>query len=78
MTENEEGISGSGFLESKFWRVFMILLAVFLIFVGPTYISYVMSDALKVDYVASITIGFVLFIIGIVIVLYLIRKKVVT
>ncbi len=76
MTENNENVQVSGF-ESKFVKVAMTIVAVFLIFIGPTYIPYLLSDVLKVDYIASIAIGAVLFIIGLVVLIYLIRKKVI-
>jgi hypothetical protein len=79
MVENDENDNISMFdVNSKFMRVFLILLSVFLIFVGPTYISYVLFDALKVNYVASVVSGFVLFIVGLALMLFLIRKKIIT
>jgi hypothetical protein len=76
MTEDSENVQVSGF-ESKFVKVTMTIIAVFLIFIGPTYIPYLLSDVLKVDYIASIAIGAVLFIVGLVLLIYLIRKKVI-
>ena len=58
-------------------RVALTIVSVFLIFVGPTYIPYLMSDVLKVDYVASIIFGALLFIVGLVMLVFLIRKKVI-
>jgi hypothetical protein len=55
----------------------MTIVAVFLIFIGPTYIPFLMSDVLKIDYVASIGLGAVLFIVGLAVLVYLIRKKVI-
>ena len=79
MVENNENDNVSRFdLNSKFMRVFLILLSVFLIFAGPTYISYVLFDALKVNYVASVVSGFALFIVGLLLMLYLVRKKIIT
>ena len=79
MTENDENVEvGGSLLDSKFWRIMLIIIAVFLIFVGPTYIPYLLSDILKLDYIASIVIGAVLFISGIIVLLFLIRKKVIT
>ncbi len=79
MIENDENVQvGGSLLDSKFWRIMLIIIAVFLIFVGPTYIPYLLSDILKLDYVASIVIGGVLFIVGIIVMLFLIRKKVIT
>ena len=79
MVENDENNNVGRFdVNSKFMRVFLILLSVFLIFAGPTYISYVLFDALKVNYVASVVSGFALFIVGLMLMLYLIRKKIIT
>ncbi len=76
MTEDNENIQISGF-ESKFMKVAMTIVAVFLIFIGPTYIPFLLSDVLKVDYIASIGLGAVLFIVGLMVLVYLIRKKVI-
>jgi hypothetical protein len=58
-------------------KVAMTIVAVFLIFVGPTYTPYLMADVLKIDYMASVVVGAVLFIVGLVLLVFLIRKKVV-
>jgi uncharacterized membrane protein len=76
MTEKNEDVQVSG-IESKFMKVVLTIVAVFLIFVGPTYIPYLLSDILHVDYVASIVVGAVLFIVGLGLLVYLIRKKVI-
>jgi uncharacterized membrane protein len=76
MTEDTENVQVSG-LDSKFMKVAMTIVAVFLIFVGPTYIPYLLSDVLHVDYIASIGLGAVLFIVGLLLLVYLIRKKVI-
>jgi len=76
MTEDNENVQVSGF-DSKFMKVTMTIVAVFLIFIGPTYIPFLMSDVLKADYIASIGIGAVLFVVGLVVLIYLIRKKVI-
>ena len=76
MTENNDNVQVSG-LDSKFMKVALMIVAVFLIFVGPTYIPYLLSDILKVDYIASIVVGALLFIVGLVMLFYLVRKKVI-
>jgi len=76
MTEDNENIQVSG-LDSKFMKVAMTVVAVFLMFIGPTYIPFLLSDVLKADYIASIGIGAVLFVLGFVVLIYLIRKKVI-
>jgi hypothetical protein len=77
MMEENENVEVSG-IESKFTRIALTLVAVVLIFVGPTYIPYLMVNVVGVEYVASIGVGFVLFILGLVLLFFLIRKKVVT
>ena len=65
-------------VNSKFLRVLLIIVAAFLIFAGPTYVSYVLFDVLNVNYVASVVLGIALFIAGLLLMLFLIRKKIVT
>jgi hypothetical protein len=76
MTKNNENMQVSG-LDSKFMKVAMTIVSVFLIFVGSTYVPYLMSDVLKIDYGASVLIGAVLFIVGLVLLIFLVRKKVI-
>ena len=76
MTENNEDIQVSG-LDSKFTKVALTIVSVFLMFVGPTYLVYLMSDILKLDYIASNVVGAVLFIVGLVMLIFLVRKKVI-
>ena len=79
MVENDENDTVGRFdVSSKFMRVFLVIAAVFLIFAGPTYVSYVLSNILNVNYVASVVSGFVLLIAGILLMLFLIKKKIIT
>ncbi len=78
MTENEENTTvESGMMSSKFIRTLLVILSVFLIFAGPTYVIYGMAILLKVNLVASFAVGFVLFAVGLVLMRYLVHKKVV-
>ncbi len=76
MTENNENMQVSS-LDSKFMKVAMTIVSVFLIFVGSTYVPYLMSDVLKIDYGASVLVGGVLFIVGLVLLIFLVRKKII-
>jgi capsule polysaccharide export protein KpsE/RkpR len=79
MTENDENNTVSGFdLNSKFMRVLLIIVTVFLIFAGPTYVSYLLFNILNLNYVASVAAGIALFTAGILLMLFLIRKKIIT
>jgi hypothetical protein len=78
MKTNNENKSFGGFdLSSKFWRILLLLVAVLLIFAGPTYAPYLLVELLKVDYFVSIILGFVLLIIGLALMWHLFRKKII-
>ena len=73
----DENVKVTG-IYSKFWRITLVVVSMLLIFVGPTYVSYVLANLLKRNYFASIGVGFVLFMIGMGSMLFLIRKKLIT
>ena len=79
MVENDENNNVGRFdVSSKFMRVLLIIVAVILIFVGPTYVSYVLFEILNLNYVASMVTGFALFIAGLFLMWFLVRKKIIT
>ncbi len=71
MTQGQQG-----FIESKFGKVFLTILSVFLIFAGPTYIVYGLNILLKIDFFVSTGTGFALLVVGLVVAGYLYRNKV--
>jgi hypothetical protein len=75
MSEDES--AGMFDLNSKFMRTALVIVAVLLIFAGPTYVPYVMNGILKVDYVASVIVGIVLLVAGISLLWFLVRKKII-
>ncbi len=75
MSEDEN--AGMFDLNSKFMRTALVIVAVLLIFAGPTYVPYVMNGILKVDYVASVIVGIVLLVAGIGLLWFLVRKKII-
>ena len=78
MVENDENNNIGGFdVSSKFMRILLILVMVFLIFAGPTYISYVLLNILNLSYVASVVTGFAMFMAGLLLMFFLIRKKII-
>ena len=77
MTKDEENVSVTG-IYSKFWRITLVIVSMLLIFVGPTYLPYAMVDVLKIGYLTSIGVGFVLFVAGMLLMLFLVRKKLIT
>ncbi len=62
-------------LNSRFWKAFLLVVAVFLIFAGPTYVVYVLMSVLDISYAFSMASGFVLFVVGLVLLLYLIKNR---
>jgi len=78
MVENDENDNVGRFdVSSKFLRVLLVIVAVVLIFAGPTYVSYLLFDVLNVNYVASVVSEFALFIAGLLLMWFLIRKKII-
>lgn len=65
-------------LSSKFWKTLLTVLAAFLTFAGPTYMVYVFIEILEIDYFLSMFSGVVFFVIGLVLIWYLIRNKIIS
>lgn len=65
-------------LDSKFWKAFLVLLAAVFVFVGPTYVVYVFQRVATGNYAISMISGFALFIVGLTLIWYLIRNKVIS
>ncbi len=78
MTEINDEIEQVSGIESKFTKITLTVVAVLLLFAGPTYLPYVMVDILQINYFVGIGTGAVLFVVGLVMLIYLIRKKVIT
>ena len=64
-------------LESKYWKVLLTVIAGLLTF-GSPYLVYLMTHALDIGWFISIGAGAVLFVIGLVLIWYLIKKKVIS
>jgi hypothetical protein len=75
MSEDES--AGMFNMDSKFMRTTLVIVAVLLIFAGPTYIPYVLSNILHLDYFASVIAGLALLVAGIGLLWFLIHKKVI-
>jgi hypothetical protein len=63
---------------SRFWKTFLVILAAFLTFVGPTYMVYLFLNVLDLYYAVSMISGFILFLAGLVLMWYLIKRKVIS
>jgi len=78
MTKKRRETSARLNLGSKFWKTILTVLAAFLTFAGPTYTVYVLRNILKIDYFVSMISGIVLFIVGLVLIWFLIRNKIIS
>jgi capsule polysaccharide export protein KpsE/RkpR len=65
-------------LDSRFWKTFIVVLAAFFTFAGPTYVIYVLRSFLDINFTVSVIFGFVLFVAGLTLDWYLIKNKVVS
>ena len=74
MSEDES--AGMFDINSKFMRTSLLILTVLLIFAGPTYVPYVLIS-LNIYYWASVLVGLALLIVGLVLLCFLVRKKIV-
>lgn len=61
------------FADSKLKNTILALVAVALAFIGPTYVVYVMKSL--VEYVVAAVLGFLLFLVGFVLLIYLFRER---
>ena len=79
MTENKEiKTMDNSFMNSKFGKVLLTIVSVFLVFAGPTYVVYGLAVLIKVDLTASFAVGIVLFIVGLIMMRYLVQKKIIS
>ncbi len=75
MTETEENLNVG--MYSKFTKISFVIISMLLIFVGPTYVPYAM-EKVNVNGFVTAGVGALLFIAGLVFMLYLVKKKVIT
>jgi|Deesub1362A_J573_1020465.scaffolds.fasta_scaffold06678_4 fumarate reductase subunit D len=67
----------NSFLKSKIGKTVLVLLTAFLIFVGPTYMVHLMESVLKIPAIPSKLGGLFLFLMGVFLLWFLIRKRVI-
>lgn len=78
MVENDENYDDRFDIDSKFLRVLLIIATVFLLFAGPTYIPYLLSNILNLGSFISVVVGAVLFATGVFLLVFLVRKKIIS
>jgi len=77
--ENQQAAtSGKLSLNSRFLKLLLVILAAFLVFVGPTYGVYVLLHAVHVRFFVSEGLGIISFGAGLALVWFLIRKKIIS
>jgi cytochrome c oxidase assembly factor CtaG len=67
----------TGLMSSKYLKMLLILIMALLLFGGP-YILYVLYDVLKVRFLISGVIGFGSVLLGLILMWYLIKTKVIS
>ena len=77
MTEEKPESKSMSRLDSKFMKTLLLIFAALFSFGGP-YLVYVLSHLLELDFFASMAAGATLFIIGLVLRWYLIKKQILT
>jgi hypothetical protein len=75
--ESPEASSHRLSLNSRFFRILLIVLAALLTFVGPTYAVYVLIHVSH-RYFTSMGLGIILFGTGLALVWFLIKKKIIS
>jgi len=75
MEEDNENTQVTG-IYSKFSRITLTVLSMLILFAGPTYIPYIMSKV-HIDLVVTSAVGGVLFIVGLVFMFWLVKKKII-
>lgn len=78
MVENDENYDDRFDIDSKFLRILLIIATVFLLFAGPTYIPYLLSNILNLGSFVSVVVGAVLFAAGVFLMVFLVRKKIIS
>ncbi len=75
MTQTEQTVNVGSY--SKLTKISMMIISMLLIFGGPTYVPYAMSQ-IGIDGYVQAAVGGVLFIAGILFLLYIVNKKIIT
>ncbi len=74
----EDGSMALFNMDSKFMKILLVLTTVFLLFVGPTYVSYVLAKVLNLNYFIVVITGSALFLSGLFLMYFLIKNKIIS
>jgi hypothetical protein len=75
-TQTEENTSRMS-LDSRYMKTLLILVTGVLLFVGPTYVPYAAIHVLKLSFIRAMLGGFIVFLIGLVLLWFIIRRKII-
>jgi hypothetical protein len=67
----------AGFLNSKYWKMLLVLVMGLLLF-GAPYAVYILISVLKVRFLISTALGFGAIVLGLLLMWYLIKTKVIS
>jgi hypothetical protein len=77
MSEQKRGSSGSSRIDVRFQNALLAVAVALFTFGGP-YVVYVLTHLFKMDMILSVVSGFALFAVGLALIGYLIKKKVIS
>ena len=74
---SQEEQTKTGMLGSTYWRLLLVIVAGLFTFGGP-YATYMLNHILGLDFAFSVVFGLALFVLGLLLIWYLIRLKIVS
>jgi formate hydrogenlyase subunit 3/multisubunit Na+/H+ antiporter MnhD subunit len=77
MSEQRGKSSSQSAISTRFRNALLVVIAALFTFGGP-YLVYALNHVVKMDLVLSTVSGFALFIVGLALVVYLIKKKIIS
>jgi uncharacterized membrane protein YgdD (TMEM256/DUF423 family) len=73
MTQENVELSG---MQSKFTKIALTVITMLLLFAGPTYVPYLLEKSISFE--ANVVVGGVLFFAGLGMLIFLVRKKIIS
>ncbi len=77
MSEQKRGSSGSSRIDVRFRNALLAVIAALFTFGGP-YVVYVLTHLVKMSMILSVVSGFALFAVGLALIMYLIKKNIIS
>ncbi len=57
-------------------KTFLFIVAALMVFAGPTYVVYALSNMIDLDYFVSAGAGFAIFVVGLILLVLMVKKKI--